>query len=487
MNRIALAAVALLTLIGAIAGASGRPAAVAPFFTQLPPPGAPFVPNGTLVTATWYCPGTPARGGEGGDREGGQVVIANPTDSEVTGRVRILSVDQPVVTQAVTVAPHGRFTIDVDEVVTSDYASAVVELDGGRGIVEQQAITPNGNVVAPCANATSSNFYFADGSTAEGSTYRLVLTNPFPQAAIADVRVGSDTGERNPIGLQGVPVAANSVVSVNLADHGLQNERLLSVTVQVTSGRLIAAKEQTFAAASQRFGYVLALGAPSLSDQWWFADGEKGSGIREEYIVYNPGERSVTVDLVFLGIPSAEVVDQSALTTTLDVAAGQATSFIASNVTALPAGRHAVVVSTPETASQIVVERVLTRPVPDTQQFTSTVVLGAPSNYRARTWHIPIGVSFPIDQALVIYNTSVQDTNVSVLQVGPGGAVAVPGLESVPLAANGVVAIDLVDQAAVGRELIVQASTQVVVERRLARGDATVRGRSGSLAIPQFT
>jgi hypothetical protein len=50
-----------------------------------------------------------------------------------------------------------------------------------------------------------------------------------------------------------------------------------------------------------------------------------------------------------------------------------------------------------------------------------------------------------------------------------------------------VITLDLTDAATVNSELIVTATTKVVVERRLARGDdESVRGRSGSFAIPEF-
>ena len=134
----------------------------------------------------------------------------------------------------------------------------------------------------------------------------------------------------------------------------------------------------------------------------------------------------------------------------------------------------------------IVVERVLTRPIPDSGLANTTVVLGAPSTYVANTWHVPIGVAFGVDQALVAYNTSFSAATVTVSQIGPGGAVPVPGLEALPIAANGVLAIDLTDAAAVGSELVVTSTSNLVVERRLPRGDETVRGRSGSFAIPEF-
>ena len=216
MKRAILVAVVVLGVLGVFAASRAEPKAAAPFFTQLAPPGPPFVPTGDFVTSTWYCPGTPSKGSDGTSRFGGEVVVANPTDAPLTGRVRLLSDGQAPVLQQVSVAAHDRQTFVVDDLVTSDYASAVVELDGGRGIVEQKAIHPSGEAVASCANATSSDWYFADGFTVDGSTDVLVLTNPFPQAAIVDVTFGLEGGIREPSALQGLVVAPNSVRSIDL-------------------------------------------------------------------------------------------------------------------------------------------------------------------------------------------------------------------------------------------------------------------------------
>lgn len=483
MKRLPVVVVIVLALLGLFGATRSRPEAISPFFTQLAPPGAPFVPTGQFVTSTWYCPGTPSTGSDGTSRFGGEVVVANPTDTQVTGRIRFLSVDQPPVLQTVTVPAHERQTFEVDQLVTSAFASAVVELDGGRGIVEQKAIHPLGEAVSPCANSASSNWYFADGFTMDNSTEMLVLTNPFPQAAIVDVTYGLAGGSRQPSALQGLVVGPEAVVAVDIGAQGALQQQQLAVSVHATAGRVVAAKQQRMVGGG-RIGYVLALGAPSLDSQWWFADGEHGTGISEQYVIYNPNDRAVSADLVLLGIDQTLVSDAEVLTQTVNVAPSSASVFSVSDLAGVPDGRHAVVVSS-SANDPIVVERVLTRPITDAPVNT-TVVMGSPSTYLASTWHVPIGVRFGVQQALVVYNTSFSEGTVTVSQIGPGGAVPVPGLEALPIAANGVLAIDLTDTAAVNAELVVTATTKVIVERRLPRGDESVRGRTGSFAIPQF-
>jgi hypothetical protein len=473
----------VLGLVGGVAAAGSRPPAANPFFTQLAPPGPPFVPTGNFVTSTWYCPGTPARGSDGTSRLGGEVVVTNPTDGPITGRLRLVSVGQAPVQQAVSVGAHERQVFTVDELVTADFASAIVELDGGRGIVEQKAIHPSGEAVAPCSNATSSDWYFADGFTVDNSTDRLVLTNPFPGTAIVDVTFALEGGSREPSALQGLVVNGNSVLAVDLGGQGALQQTLLAVQVHATFGRVVAGKEQRFLGGG-RLGYVMALGAASLDSQWWFADGERGAGITEQYVIYNPSDESVDADVVLLGIDPTLVTDPSVTTQTVSVPARSVRSFAVSDLVGIPDGRHSAVVSTAG-SQPVVVERVLSRPVGDNQVPNTTVVLGQPSSYVASTWHVPIGITFPITDALVVYNTSFNAATVTVSALGPGGAVPLPGLEAIPVAASGLITVSL-DEAAVNASLVVTATSKVVVERRLARGDATVRGRSGSFAIPEF-
>ena len=72
----------------------------------------------------------------------------------------------------------------------------------------------------------------------------------------------------------------------------------------------------------------------------------------------------------------------------------------------------------------------------------------------------------------------------SVLQVGPAGAVVLGGLESLILPAGGVLSIG-VPPGLPSAQIIVQASVAVVVQRLLLRGNDLI-GRSAVLALPHL-
>ena len=149
----------------------------------------------------------------------GEVVIANAGESALEARVTLFAGPGEDVELEVTVPPHERSVVDVDAAVGADFVSAMVEIDGGGGLVEQAATHPEGTSVAPCANAPASSWYLAEGFTAEGSVEQLILTNPYDESAIVSIGFATEEGSREPAELQGYPVPARSVKVIDLRQH----------------------------------------------------------------------------------------------------------------------------------------------------------------------------------------------------------------------------------------------------------------------------
>ncbi len=473
---VALVIIVALVLLGVLGRRDST--ALDPAFTFLGRPTMPFVPAGEFVTSSWFCPGVPS----GEDGVGGRVVVTNPSDEPLDGRITVYTTteDAPAVEQRLSIPARTSRSITLSELqTTGTFLSAVVEIDGGGGFVEQEAIHPAGNAVAACSNAASSTWYFADGFTVDDSDERLVVTNPYPSTAIVDIGFVTKDGKRNPGRLQGVPVPAHSV---RVIDFGAKNEPILAAQVVASRGRVVAGRTEHFIGGG-RLGYTMSLGAPSLASQYYFADGEAGDGITEEYRIFNPTDEDVTVDAVFLGTTSAIGADGTASgafvnQVSIDVAHGGYATLSTADVDGLPVGRHGTVFST-FAGDSIVVERVLTRPAGDS--LATTVVMGSPSVLASTRWSGGIGTSLAVEGVFVVLNVDLVDTTVSVSTLGPAGFVPVPGLEAVPLLAGSVIAID-VPQEAVGRPFRIESSQRIFVERLLPRG-ADLRGRSGSFAL----
>jgi hypothetical protein len=368
--------------------------------------------------------------------------------------------------------------LDIDAELSGQIVSAVVEVDGGGAIVEQRAFHPAGTAVSPCANSASATWYLADGFTVGDSRNLIVLTNPYDDFVTVDIGFATVDGSRTPSRYQGDPIPGHSVkiIDLGVSGAGAQGEEVLAVKIEATRGQLIVGRLQHFTSGG-RLGFTMSLAAPALREQWWFAEGEKGSGIDERYSLFNPTDDDVAVDVVF---PAAQ---DSSLLDPIVVPARQVVTFDPGEVTGLGEGRHATVFATLAEPS-IVVERALTRTV-DGQPSTSVVMGAVPrpeDAYVATTWSMAVSPSVPTEEALVVYNVDNAEGTVAVEAVGAGGPIAIPGLEAVPLAAAGVITIDLTDPAALDRQLIVRSTTRIMVERSLTAGEGL--GRSGSWALP---
>ncbi|MEX0848574.1 MAG: DUF5719 family protein [Ilumatobacteraceae bacterium] len=475
-RAIATVVAVVLALTGLALASRREPVVLQASFASLGRPTMPFVPTGSFITSSWFCPGVPA----GEADVGGSVTITNPNDEAMTGTVTAYTTSSdestagpPSASRPITVEPRSATTVDLVEMQPSgSFVAAVVEINGGGGFVEQVARHPAGDAVAACANAASSDWYFADGFTVDGSTEQLVLTNPYPDAAIVDIGFVTADGVRRPSRLQGYPVPGHSVQVVEL---GARDEPVVAAEVVASRGRVVAGRSQHYVGGG-RLGYTMTLGAPSLSTQYWFADGERGTGITESYSIFNPTDEDVTVYPVFLGAPvSAEFTNDREIT----VPKGRVVTFDTADEAQLPDGRHGVVFSTFSTAS-IVVERVITRPAGDS--VATSVVMGSPPELASRRWSAAISSDIAVDEAIVVLNADNIATTVTVSTLGTGGLVPVPGLEALPLAAGAVLTIPINDPSAIGVPFVVTSDQSIFVERLLPRG-ADLRGRSGSFAL----
>jgi len=447
-----------------------------PIFSAATRLGTPSIrQDERVITRTWLCAGSAASGPSSDGEYGGEVVVTNPTDAPITGVVTILTTEQDPVREEIVVEARSQLTVDIDALASARYASSYVEVSDSAASVEQRAIHPAGSAVSPCSNSTSSEWYFADGFTAESSEFRILLTNPYLTPAILNIGVSTEKGFRSPQNLDGYVIPPQSIRVLNIADAGFRDEKILAISVNATAGQIVAAKEQHFLGAG-RLGYVLALGSPSMSDQWWFADGDKGTGMTETFMIFNPSDEQVSANVLILGLE--DTVAPPA--TTLTIPAHDVVAFNTSALVGMPEGIHGAVISS-QSGDNLVVERILTRPAA-TSVITS-VVLGGQKGARSMRWSVPTSIKIALEDALIVLNTSSADALVTVFSVGPGGEEPVPGLIDIPLAANGIISIDLLDDLALGRALEIVGTQNLLVERRLGR-TPTLSGRSGSLAIP---
>jgi len=438
----------------------------------------PFISANDSMTTNWFCPGVPAND----ETITSSLVISNASEVDISATVTLLSFNQTPIVNAVSIPARSHITLDARGGITSPFVSAVVEIVGSQGSVEQIVRHPAGDAVVLCATQPGTDWYFADGFTGADSIEQIVLTNPYVDATVVDITFVTADAERSPEQLQGYVLPANSVVALSMDQQGARNEPILAVSIHASSGRLVAGRVQHYLGQG-RLGFSMSLGASAMSTQWWFSNGEKIGGNTENLVIYNPSSRDRSLSVVFVnGSDSANSIEPLLIT----APAHRVITIDTGTIPSLPVGRYGIIVSTNDQdmgdSQGIVVEQVINRR--DGNTVGTSVVLGAPHNSGSTMWSAPSGVTASED-ALQIMNTTSIEATVSVLQVGPAGAVVLGGLESLVLPAGGVLSIG-VPPGLPDAQIIVQATTTVIVQRLLLRGHDLI-GRSAVLALPHLT
>ena len=466
--------------------------------------------------ASWFCPGVPAVDAAAG----GVVVLANPTDNPVATSVTVTASDAAVapVARDVTVPERGHIELAVTEFVTAPFAAVQVEARSGALVVEQRAAgkldaqAATVYSVSPCATAPSENWYFADGSTTTEADETLLVYNPFPDDAVVDLVFSDDAGVRRPPTLQSRPIPARSLVAVNVGAT-IQRKELVSVGLHAKVGRVVLGRYQVYSSKPRRT-LVAGLATPSAGQSWTFADGERVAGdapgsASTTFAVYNPGADDAQVTVTVLpesgsaiaGLtapvaadPSAAAVDPAAAATdpnaapvvpdtaavapdpntvTVTVAAGTSVLVPLDKV---PNGRFSSLVTS---SAPIVVERQLVR-VGDPRVVT-TVQFG--SRLSSTRWAFATAAVGSWTGTLIVANPAPQAGTVSVQVLSAAGLAPVAGMTDLPVPATGSIRIDLGPAGVGSAAIVVDATTDVVVERLLAP-PADQPGSASSLGMP---
>ncbi len=144
----------------------------------------------------------------------------------------------------------------------------------------------------------------------------------------------------------------------------------------------------------------------------------------------------------------------------------------------MPPGPHSTLINVVGEDTPVVVERLLARPLDDTN--VTNVLLG--SQITVPKWYV-IEESAARGGVLVIMNSAGLPTTASVKAIGPAGAVAVPGLEAVPVPAGGSATIT-VPETVGGFPLLIEGAQPIVVEWRARVQGADRVSRVDALGFP---
>ena len=349
-----LLAIVVVVVVFAVVGVTvsrDRPTRVAAAFGTNDQPPMPIARTGDALTTSWFCPGVPAMVDRStGD---GSITVLNPSDTPMSGNLTFFPGEAAAVTTPLHVAARGQAVVVPRDLAPAAFTGVLIEVYGTNAVVAQTTVTKAGWSSSPCSTTASGSWYVAEGTTTIDSTYQLLVLNPFPDDAIVDVSFAADDGFRGPTPLQGWVVKARSLRVIDVAAT-IQRDQLVSASVVARNGRVVVGRFQTLPYAPRK-GLVATLAEPSAGSQWWFANGQKGDGVAERVILYNPLDTDSSADLTVF---PADPASGAPVPLKYTIPSKQRVEVDLSSIDGVPAGRHSITVTT-DPDRPVVAERVL--------------------------------------------------------------------------------------------------------------------------------
>ncbi len=296
------AALAALAAAVALGGFLGTVAARNPPRTMLQPAAlaAEAAPAGS-ASSSWYCPAAPGPAARAGKTE---LLLVNAAPRAVQVDAVIVDAQGSQRQHELELGPHAEAGLVPSQVIDGVWLAARILVAGGAVSVTELVDGRTGRSVTPCASEVASRWYFASGSTREGSTLRVTLFNPTPNLAVVDLSFVTASGSTNPAPFQGVVVAPWDLRVLTVGAY-VQNQASIATAVTARSGAVVAGELQLYGPDGAG-GVAFELGAPAMSTLSDLPAVEDATGGSSELVVFNPSARSERVD-VAVRLPSGPV------------------------------------------------------------------------------------------------------------------------------------------------------------------------------------
>ena len=276
----------------------------------------PTVSGADDVSAAWFCAeGTAQPDGRANET----VVVANVGDDEARATITVLpSADgQEPGSRTVTVEPGEQVRVPVLDIAEVPEQAdptgilrgpgVVVEVFGGRALVEHVIEGQDDFAVGPCTRDAGRRWYFAAGTTVRGAEQYLSLLNPFQGDAIVDVQFVTDEGVQNRVDLQALVVPRRSRITIPVQNFERRRDRVATM-VSVRTGRIVAEQSNAFTTENEvEHGLSLSLGAPARSRVWMLPSVAGGPGANQALQVANFSPAATDVEVSVHGAP--DIVD----------------------------------------------------------------------------------------------------------------------------------------------------------------------------------
>lgn len=256
----------------------------------------PVVVRPGRLTSVWYCPVGSSSPGGYADHE---IAITNTGSEASVANLTVITENGASIALRQEILPSATSVVDLPSLSSDIWASALVEVVGGEGLVGHTVTTDQGAATGPCATQASDRWIFAGGSTTRDARHYLVLMNPFGEDAVFNAEFRTDNRTRRPIALQSDVVKGRSTKVVEITEH-VSRADMVATEVDVTVGRLVVERLQTFDGSLGPKGVALTMGQTTPRSNWFFPAGRIIDDGDHRLVIYNPGELPAEVDVSFL-------------------------------------------------------------------------------------------------------------------------------------------------------------------------------------------
>lgn len=255
----------------------------------------------TAVVNTWFCPGG---SGPSGIAEL-TVQMANGSDEPRTVAVSVLPggpAPQESAMFQMDIEPRGYALLQPSEAAPgADWVGVMVEAKGSGVVVEQILTAPQGGVGrSPCLTRVADSWVVSNGATrsaVERERFVMMLLNPFPDVAVADIELVADVGRDS---IDGLVIPAQRVVAVDVTTE-VTVAATVAAFINVVSGRVAASWIQIADGPIAGRGTRTAPAVPGTSDMWHLPVAAVGPARRDVVAVSNPSATDAAeVDLEIL-------------------------------------------------------------------------------------------------------------------------------------------------------------------------------------------
>ena len=232
------------------------------------------------------------------------IAIQNPNSSTSEVTISYYSDNGLETTQDIEVLPTSRYTIRVNDIITSSFVSAKIVSTNDVGIVVERALYRDSDslewIAGHCsigATAAATTWYFAEGSTTGSFDEWISLFNP--NSSTANIRAtfvisdgSSQTYETE------VPALSRGTIHVN----DVVIDSAIAAKIESTNDVTFVADRAMYwqAGIIGWTGSHCSVGSSTTGTTWYLAEGCTGDSFDEWILIYNPNSTDSDVTITFM-------------------------------------------------------------------------------------------------------------------------------------------------------------------------------------------